>query len=310
MRILVVGAGALGGVIGAQLTEAGEDVTFIEIDPNRVDLLNKEGLRVVQDDKPERTIAIRVVNDLAGMAPVDLVFVSVKSYQTRNAVMGVMQVISDKTWVLSMQNGIGNTDTMAQILGPERVLSGITYHSIQHMGPNALRFRKGVKPIQIAPYQGSLTSDIRNIGEIFNRAGLATEILENIDHVVWQKLLHNAVVNPISALTGKNCNELLDDEHLQLLMRGLCTEIIAVMKARGVPIVDEEDPYRPVVGSQNALGPNRPSMWQDLNRGLMTEIDALNGAVVREAAKLNLSAPMNETIVHLVHSREKQKLNN
>lgn len=307
MRILVVGAGALGGVIGAKLTEAGQDVTFIEIDSARVELLNREGLRIIQDDKPERAIAVRVADTIEGIEPVDLVFVSVKSYQTANAIHGIMPVIGQNTRVLSMQNGIGNTDTMASILGPERVLSGITYHSIQHMGPNLLRFRQGVKPIQMAPYQSALTPEINMIGDIFREAGLVTEIVENIDHVVWQKMLHNAVVNPISALTGKNCNELLEDEDMQLLMRGLCVEIIEVMRARGVPIIDEEDPYRPVIGSQKALGPNRPSMWQDLNRGLLTEIDALNGIVVKEAERLGLAAPMNLTIVHLIHSKEKQR---
>jgi len=306
MRIVVVGAGALGGTVGALLTEAGQDVVFLEKDEARAELLNREGLKLIEEKKPERTIPVRVVTALEDLPPSELIFVSVKSYQTEGAVRAIAGLVGENTRVLSMQNGIGNTDTMAGIIGPEKVLSGITYHSIQHLGPNSLRFRRGIKPIQIAPYDGRLSDEVRRVGDVFNQAGLDCEVAENIDDVVWQKLLHNAVVNPVSALTGESCNELLADEDAQALMRRMCEEIIAVMRARGVPIIDEEDPYRPVIGSQKALGPNRPSMWQDLNRGLRTEIDALNGAVVREAERLGLAAPVNFAIVCLVHSAERR----
>lgn len=306
MKILVVGAGALGGTVGALLSAAGEDVVFLENDAARARLLNQEGLHLLEEGKPERAIPLRVLTALEGAEPVDLIFVSVKSYQTEGAVRAAQGVMGEKTRVLSMQNGIGNTECMAAIIGGERVLSGITYHSIQHLGPNRLRFRRGIKPIQIAPYRGKLTDEVRRIGEIFNRAGLDTEVADSIEHVIWQKLLHNAVVNPVSALSGMSCDELLADADLQALMRRMCEEIVSVMRARGVPIQDEEDPYRPVIGSQKALGPNRPSMWQDLNRGLRTEIDALNGAVVREAEKFGIAVPVNQTIVWLVHAAERR----
>lgn len=308
MRIVVVGAGALGGLIGAQLTEAGEDVVLLEINQARVKLLAENGLFITAGSQGERCVRIRVVSDLEGIPTADLLFLSVKSYQTAVAIQGVMQVIGPETRVLSMQNGLGNAEVLAEILGAERVLCGITYHSIQHTGPNRIRYRGGIKPIQIAPFEGALTPEVEAIGEIFNRAGLSTNVVENIDHAVWQKLLHNAVVNPVSALTGLTCREMLDDEPLQEFMRACCYEIVEVMRARGVPIVDEEDPYRPVIGSQKALGKNRPSMWQDLARGFLTEVDALNGAVVREAERLGLQAPLNMGLTRFIKSRENQVL--
>ncbi|MBW1873329.1 MAG: NAD(P)-binding domain-containing protein [Deltaproteobacteria bacterium] len=269
MKIVIVGAGALGGLVGAQLTESGEDVTFLEIDPARAALLNEKGLLISQDDQPDKHVAIKVVTSVEELQPADLIFISVKSYQTEKATSG-----------------------LAPIIGPQtRVLSA------------------GIKPIQISSFQGKSTEVVQKIGEVFIKAGLKTDVVENIDHVIWQKLLHNAVVNPVAALSGLNCNQLLEDEDLQQLMRALCEEIVAVMRARGVPIVDEEDPYRPVIGSQKALGPNQPSMWQDLSRGLRTEIDALNGAIVDEAKRHSLSAPCNFTIVRLIHSAERKKNN-
>jgi 2-dehydropantoate 2-reductase len=307
MRILIVGAGALGGLVGAHLAEAGEDVALLEINRSRAKLLNETGLFLSLEDKGERCVRLRVVCSVDAMEPADLVFVAVKSYETETAVRGVSAVTAPHTRVLSMQNGIGNTAVIAGIVGPERALSGITYHSIQHTGPNRLRYRPGIKPIQIAPYDGRVTEKVREIGEVFRRSGLSTEVAENIDHAVWQKLLHNAVVNPVSALTGLSCRELLDDDDLQMFMRELCLEIVAIMRARGIPVIDEEDPYRPVVGSQQALGKNRPSMWQDLARGHRTEIDAINGAVVDEARRLGLTAPLNFGLVRFIHSRERQK---
>ncbi len=306
MRIVVVGAGALGGLVGAQLTAAGQDVTFVEINEARARLLNESGLYLSEGTKDEVCIPVRVASSAAGLPVADLVFVSVKSYQTEEALRAALPVIGPRTYVLSMQNGIGNTEAMAAIIEPRQVLSGITYHSIQHTGPNRLRYRPGIHPIQIAPYDGRPSPALEQVAAVFRAAGLETEVAAQIDDVIWQKLVHNAVVNPVSALTGLTCREMLDDPDLQAFMRELCLEIVAVMKARGVPIVNPDDPYAPVIESQKALGKNRPSMWQDLARACRTEVDAINGAVVREAERLGLDAPQNRSLVRFIHSRERQ----
>jgi 2-dehydropantoate 2-reductase len=307
MRIVILGAGALGGLIGARLGESGEDVTFLETNVARAKLLGEQGLFLSESDLGEQHVRLKVVTTLEGQPPADLLFVAVKSYQTEGAVRAAAPVLTDRTWVLSTQNGIGNIEQIRKVLGSDRILTGITFHSIQHTGPNRMRYRAGIKPIQMAPVDGKITDEVRAIGEIFRRAGMATEVVESIDAVVWQKLVHNAVVNPISALTGMSCSELLDDPDMQALMRALCLEIAEVMKARGTPLEDPEDPYRPIIRSQKALARNRPSMWQDLVRGFRTEIDAMNGGIVAEAERLGLKAPLNWTIVQLVHSRERQQ---
>jgi 2-dehydropantoate 2-reductase len=307
MRILIVGAGALGGLMGAYLTRAGEDVTLLEVNQARARLLADAGLQITRVGQEEVTIPIHVVTTVAGLAPFDLVFVAVKTYQTGDAVRAVLGATTAATRFLSLQNGIGNAEAIAALVGEERVLCGVTYHSVEHAGPGRLRYRAGIKPIQIAAVRGGATPEVEAIGAAFRRAGFETNIVANVDHALWQKLLHNAVVNPTSAITGLTCREVLADEELIAFMRDLCGEIIAVMRARGVPIVDEEDPFRPIIGSLKALGKNRPSMWQDLSRGTRTEVDALNGAIVREAERLGLSVPHNAALVHFIHSRERQK---
>jgi len=310
MRILIAGAGALGGLVGASLTRAGEDVALLEVNKARAQLLNDAGLLISRVGEDEVCVPVTVVSSVDGLAPFDLVFVAVKTYETEVAVRAVMPACGPQTLFLSLQNGIGNAEKIAGLVGPEHVLCGITYHSIQHAGPRRLNYRAGIKPIQIAPLGGADRALIEPIAEVFRAAGMATEAVPNVDHAIWQKLLHNAVVNPTSALTGLTCREMLADEHLMDFMRDLCGEIIAVMRARGIPIVDEEDPFRPIIGSLKALGKNRPSMWQDLSRGKRTEVDALNGAVADEAARLGLPAPHNRAIVDFIHSRERQKFLN
>ena len=212
-------------------------------------------------------------------------FIAVKTYETEQAVRSVLSACSAETFFLSLQNGAGNAEMLASIAGPERVLCGITYHSIQHAGPRRLQYRAGIKPIQIAPFAGGSTPAMEEVAETFRRAGFTTEIVPNVQHAIWQKLLHNAVVNPTSALTGLTCREMLADPDLMAFMRSLSEEIVAVMRAKGIPIPDDEDPFRPIIGSLKALAKNRPSMWQDLARGKRTEVDALNGAVVAEAER-------------------------
>ena len=306
MRILIVGAGALGGLVGASLTRARADVTMLEANVARARMLNDSGLLIAQAGQEEICVPVHVVTSVEGLEPFDLVFIAVKTYQTEGAVRSVLTAVGPGTRFLSMQNGIGNAETIARLVGPERVLCGITYHSIQHAGPGRLTYRAGIKPIQIAPFTGASTPEVDAIGELFRSAGLETNVVPNIDHTVWQKLLHNAVVSATSAVTGLTCRQMLADEDLMAFMRDLCNEIVAVMRARGVPIVDEEDPFRPVIGSLKALGKNRPSMTQDLSRGMRTEVDALNGAIVAEARRLGLTAPHNEALVHFIHSRERQ----
>jgi 2-dehydropantoate 2-reductase len=307
MRIVILGAGALGGLIGARLSQAGEEVVFLEANVARARLLAEEGLFLSEADSGERHVAVKVVTSLEGQPQADLLFVAVKSYQTESAVRGALPVIGERTWILSTQNGIGNVDRIRQVVDTPRILTGIIYSSIQHTGPNRMRYRNGIKPIQIAPLDRKITDEVRAIGEVFRGAGMPTEVVEDVDTVVWQKLVHNAVVNPISALTGMSCSELLEDPDLQALMRAMCEEIVGVMRARGTPLEDEEDPYRPIVKSQKALGKNRPSMWQDFTRGFTTEVDALNGGIVAEAGRLGIQAPLNWAITQFVHSRERQQ---
>ena len=212
MRIVVVGAGALGGLVGAQLTSAGHEVVFIEINEARARMLNESGLYLSEGTKGEVCIPVRVVADVTGLPVADLVFVSVKSYQTETALRAVLPVIGRAHEVLSMQNGIGNTEMMATII--DAAAGAQRHHLPQHPAhrsqPAALPPGHQTDPDRALRRQADPDDrgDRRGVPE---RRPEDTNIAEQIDDVIWQKLLHNAVVNPVSALTGLTCRELLDD---------------------------------------------------------------------------------------------------
>src|SRR5512133_2290411 len=127
MRIVILGAGALGGLIGARLSQAGEDVTFLEANVARARLLGEEGLFLSEADSGERHVPVKVVTTLEGQPAADLLFVAVKSYQTESAVRAALPVLGEKTWILSTQNGIGNVDRIRQVADTPRILTGIIY---------------------------------------------------------------------------------------------------------------------------------------------------------------------------------------
>lgn len=292
--------------MGAHLTEGGHDTVLVERDLARVELLNREGLRICSPDGAERLSRLRVLGSVQGMEPADLVVLTVKSYDTEKAVHAAMPVITGPTQVLTLQNGVGHPERIARLVSPERVLGGVTFHSIEHLGPNQLRFRKGERKTQLAPFTGKVTLAVRRICEVFNQVGLGAELCDDLQRIVWQKLTHNAAVNPVAALTGLTFEELLADEDLMMLSRALVQEVTAVMRAQGIPPEDTENPFRPVMQVMARLGENRPSMAQDLSRGIPTEIEAINGAVVRVAGRLGLAVPLNWTVVRLIRSRERR----
>ena len=151
MRILIVGAGALGGLVGAYLTRSGEDVTLLEVNQARARLLADAGLHITRVGQDETTIPVHVVTSLDGVEPFDLVFVAVKTYQTEDAVRAALGASTAKTLFFSLQNGIGNAEAISALVGEERVLCGVTYHSIEHAGPGACAIAPASSPSRSPP---------------------------------------------------------------------------------------------------------------------------------------------------------------
>ena len=300
MKVAIVGAGAMGSLFGALLSEAGNDVWLCDVWPEHIQVITDRGLSV------EREAHTRVVNLKATATPAEigeaqLVIVFVKSTQTKPASETAREIARSKGSVMTLQNGMGNADIISQFIEPERILAGTTSHGATLLGPGSIR-HAGIGPTTIGAWAQTKESleNARGIAELFTRAGIETKAVENVHSVVWNKLLINVGINAITALTGIKNGQLLDLEASRNISCTAVQEAISVAKALGIEI--NEDAPDQVFKVAQATAANRSSMGQDVDNRRQTEISAINGFIVSEAKKLGIEAPINQTLTALVET--------
>jgi 2-dehydropantoate 2-reductase len=296
MQIAVMGAGAIGSLFGALLARAGFDVTLIGRELH-VRAIKEKGLRV--SGLEEFNVKLKAVT-----LPVeaDLFLFTVKSYDTEQAARAIP--LKETTAVLTLQNGIGNEEIIASIIGSERVISGKTAYGSTLLEPGHIRYT-GKGETVIGELDGRVTERIKKIAELFNSAGIETSIAVDINTKIWEKLIVNAGINAITAITGLRNGEILKFDELKALLRQAVEESVAVAKASGITI--KEDMVERTIRVARATAENQSSMLQDVKRGKRTEIDAINGAIVKNGERYGISTPVNRTLTALVKGMEWRK---
>ncbi|WP_319522930.1 2-dehydropantoate 2-reductase [uncultured Desulfosarcina sp.] len=298
MKIAIIGAGAMGSLFGALLAEAGQQVTLLDIRQDHVDAVNAEGL-VVEKEGTRRQIRIRATQDADSIGPTDLCIVFVKSTQTAEAARTVARLAGPSTLVLTLQNGMGNAEALAEALDPARIIAGTTSHGATFLEPGAIR-HAGSGDTVIGPWDSENMDGATAVAEAFDQAGIATKVVAGVHSVMWAKLFINVGINAITALTGIKNGQLLDLEQTRRLSQDAVKEAMAVAAARGIAI--EGDPVEKVFQVAEATGANRSSMGQDVDSRRVTEIGAINGFIVREAQTAGVPAPVNRTLSALVET--------
>ncbi len=303
MHVLVVGAGAMGCLFGARFAMAGAQVLLLDVDVNHVEAIQTHGLRLQEMDGKEKLVRLN-----ASFEPVlleqgaDLVLVMVKSYATREALRLVHpQSVTTHTLFLTLQNGMGNGETLAHLVGPERVLVGVTAQGATKLAPGMVR-HGGVGPTSFGSFTGSKPPRIQNILSLFAESGLEAYYREDIRRLLWQKLCVNVGINAVTALCGLMNGEIPGIEPARELCAAAVREAMAVAQAEGIRL--PEDTVEHVLAVAQATATNRSSMRQDVEGHRPTEINAINGAVVEYAEKHGLSAPVNWTLTQLVRIKE------
>jgi 2-dehydropantoate 2-reductase len=303
MKIAILGgAGAMGGLLGGTLARAGVDVTLVDVAQAAVDTINANGLRI--DDKAGEThhIPVKATTDPASVGLVDYLLVFVKCYHTENAVRTATPMIGAQTTVLSLQNGWGNAPRIAQIVGQERVMAGVTYHSATVVGPGQIK-QTGAGDTFIGELVGGLSERQQRIVETFNAAGFPTVASENVLTTIWMKLALNCCTLPTSALLRFTADELVKHDGSLDLMRGLLTEVVAVANAQNIPLSFDERWEFTTGLLRRAVG-GKASMLQDVENRRRTEIDVVNGAIVEAGQRLAIPTPYNQSMVWLVQALE------
>ena len=302
MKIAVVGAGAMGSLFGALLAEAGNEVWLYDVWLEHVQTINQAGLRIEREGKT-RTVDIRATDDPEQIGRAELVIIFVKSSRTSSAAETAQTIAGSDGSVMTLQNGMGNADVLAELIEPERILAGTTSHGATMLGPGSIR-HAGSGPTTIGPWaQGE--GGVQRAGqfaEFFNRAGIKTDSVADVRSVVWNKLLINIGINAITALTNIKNGQILDLEITRELSRAAVNEAINVARELNIKIHDEAVDIVFKVAEATAL--NRSSMGQDVDSLRQTEITAINGFIVREAKRLGLEAPVNFALTALVQTLE------
>ena len=304
LRICVLGAGALGCAIGAALGEGGSEVWLVNRSREHVDAMKTKGLTLVSP-KGERQVAVNAATNCAEVGAVDLVIVLVKSFHTAAAIAGAAPLIGTNTIVLSLQNGLGHEDLLAQAVGRERVLAGKTYVGGVLLGPGRILSGTVGKQTIIGELDGRISERARALAAEFNRAGLATRVSDNIVGTMWDKLLVNVATGALSAITRLPYGKLYAVPEVKATALAAVAEAMAVARAAGIKL-SFTDPEQPWLLAAEGLPPQfKASMLQSLEHGSVTEIDFINGAVVRGGARHHIPTPVNATLVACVKGMEK-----
>jgi 2-dehydropantoate 2-reductase len=302
MKTAIMGAGAMGSLFGGLLTLSGEDVWLVDIWKDHIDAIRSKGLGV--EDRGEiQTIQINATTDVASIGKADLVIFFVKTYHTEKAVRDALVLQKEDTIFLTLQNGLDNEEVICQQVDRKKVLLGVTNHGATLLGPGYIR-HAGREKTSIGELDGRVTDRVTRIIQMFCKAGIETEVSSNIHDLVWAKLFVNIGMNALTALTGFKNGQLLDYSETLGLMEALVSEAVEVASRKGIQI--EGSPIEKVKAVAEATRENRSSMGQDFDYKRRTEIDAINGAVVREAEHLGIPAPFNRAVTDLVKVIEKR----
>ncbi len=300
MKIAIVGAGAMGSLFGGLLAEAGNDVHLYDVWAEHVQAVNQNGLAIEREGKT-RTIKITATTNPKQIGPAELVIIFVKSTRTRAAAETAQTIAGTDGTVMTLQNGMGNADVIAEFIPAKRILAGTTSHGATMLGAGHIR-HAGIGPTTIGAW-GDSEGGLQRTGkfaDLFSRASIETLAIEDVRSVIWNKLLINIGINAVTALTGIKNGQLLELEVTRQLSRAAVTEAMAVARAQGVDVYP--DAVQRVFQVAEATGANRSSMGQDVDHRRQTEISTINGFIVREAERLELEAPVNAALTALIET--------
>jgi 2-dehydropantoate 2-reductase len=302
MKVAVIGPGALGCLLAAKFSLAGEHVRLVDHRPDRARLLSRRGLLLHTQEGTATKVEIA-----AGLArevgPVDLAILTVKAHQTAAAVAALPPLLASGGVALTLQNGLGNLEEMARVVGPDRLLGGASILGATRLGEGEVLLA-GLGPTYIGLPPGSRVSadEAAAVAALFRRAGLPCDLKADIVAVLWEKLLVNVGINPLTALLRVKNGDLLDNHPAWELAVAAASEALAVARASGIALA--ADPSTRLREVCIATAANRSSMLQDILAGRQTEIGALNAQVAARGDSHHIPTPVNHCLSQLIRALE------
>ncbi|UXX83163.1 ketopantoate reductase family protein [Roseovarius pelagicus] len=303
MKIAIIGCGAMGSVYAGLLADAGNEVLVIDRWAAHVAAINSDGL-TVDGASGHRNVKVRAFELAPAGETVDLMIVAVKSAVAGAAVRSVASLVGPETLIQTIQNGLGAADDVAESVSADRLIVGIAGgFGASLQGPGKAH-HNGMHVIRFGAYAGLSDAAVERIVNVWNDAGFTTEAAQDILAMQWDKLICNVAYSAPCALTGMTVGEAMDDPELGPLSRAAAIEAAETALARSIAI-DIPDPVAHVRAFAARMPAAKPSMLLDHEAGRLSEIDYINGAIPREAAKAGTSAPVNEMLARLVRIKER-----
>lgn len=301
MKITIIGPGAMGCLWCALLSKGKEEVWLLDKNGERAQKIKAQGIKI-EGVSGNWQVTANAAAQAKEIGPSELIIIAVKSYDTKEALKDIKPLLGEHTLVLTLQNGLGNIEIISEVAGQERTLGGITNQGATLLNTGYVR-HAGKGETVIGRIDGKMPVGLRSIREVFNRAGIETRLTKDIRALLWSKLIINVGINALTAITRLNNGRLIEFETTRKILEDAVNEAIRVAKKKRIKLV-YDDPLSKAEAVCEATAQNVSSMLQDVLKKRRTEIDFINGAVVRHAQGLGIPSPVNAVLANLVKAIE------
>jgi 2-dehydropantoate 2-reductase len=304
VKIAIIGCGAMGSVYAGLLAGAGHEVWAVDSWREHVDAIRANGLRV-EGASGDRTVRVNATTSAADAGPSDLVIIATKARDVETAARSAQANVGPKTLVLSIQNGLGGPDKAAAVLDRERLAVGVVGGFGASMRGPGHAHHNGMELVRLGELAGPITPRLEAVAEVWRSGGFRVKCFDDIDQLVWEKLVCNVCFSGPCAVTERTIGEVMNDPDTWQVASGCAGEAYAVARKRGIKL-GFDDPVAYVRDFGSKIPNARPSMLLDHMAKRCSEVDAINGAIPPAAKAVGLAAPYNEVIAGLVRAKERR----
>jgi 2-dehydropantoate 2-reductase len=303
MKIAIIGVGAMGSVYAGLLADQGKhEVWAVDTWKEHVDAINAKGLRV-EGASGDRTVRLKATTNPADVKDVDLVIIATKDDGVTAAAKAALQMAKKDAPILTIQNGLGSAEKVAEIVGSKRIMMGVVGGFGASMKGPGHAHHNGMEFLRLGEMDGGLTERLETVKKAWEAGGFKVLAFDDIHKMVWEKLICNCTYSGPCALTGLRVGEVQANPSAWSVASACATEAFMVALARGIKL-DFDDPVRYVRDFGKKIPNARPSMLLDHMAGRPAEVDNINGAIPREGAKVGIATPVNSLVVALLKARE------
>ena len=301
IRITILGAGAMGSLFGGLLAEAGHAVELIDVNPAQIAAVREHGL-LIRNDAGERRLAIPILRPEEARTQPDWLIVFTKAMHTQGALESARHLIGPQTRLLSLQNGLGNAEKLAGFADASRIAIGMTTVPADLVAPGEVHSH-GESKTRVVMVDGGGDATLDALAAALDEAGLPCAVDPDAVVAIWEKVAFNVALNSLCAVTQRTVGALGGDAGGRRLAHAVASEVLAVAQAEGLVVLPERT-HATIDHALDHHGGHKPSMLQDLLAKRPTEIETLNGAVVRAAGKHGIAVPRTEALHALVKMAE------